>query len=68
VRRVAYPHDTPAAVVYHASWGDETIACACLGEIAQKARAMGIEKTALLIIGNVVSPRTSGFAHSELYR
>jgi precorrin-4/cobalt-precorrin-4 C11-methyltransferase len=68
VRRVAYPEDTPAAVVYHASWGDEAIACARIGEIAQKARSMGIEKTALLIIGNVVDPRRSGFTHSELYR
>ncbi|MDD1676400.1 MAG: precorrin-4 C(11)-methyltransferase [Methanomicrobiales archaeon] len=68
VRQVVYPPDTPAAVVYHASWEDEKIACAPLGKIAETARALGIEKTALLIIGRVVEPRTSGFVHSELYR
>ncbi|MDD1675021.1 MAG: precorrin-4 C(11)-methyltransferase [Methanomicrobiales archaeon] len=68
VQQVAYPRDTPAAVVYHASWDDEKIACAPLGKIAETARSLGIEKTALLIIGRVVEPRTAGFVHSELYR
>jgi precorrin-4/cobalt-precorrin-4 C11-methyltransferase len=68
VERVAYPPHTPAAVIYHASWEDEKIACARIGEIAARARAMGIDRTALLIIGNVVEPRTSGYTRSELYR
>ena len=50
------PPDTPAAVVYHASWDDQMVLRGTVADIAQKARDAGIRSTALLIIGHVVDP------------
>lgn len=62
---VAYPPDTPAAVVYHASWEDELIIRGTVGDIADKAEALGIDRSAMIIIGNVLSPEN--FKRSHLY-
>ena len=62
---VAYPKDTPAAVVYHASWEDELIIRGTVGDIADKVEALGIDKSAMIIIGNVLSPEN--FKRSHLY-
>jgi precorrin-4/cobalt-precorrin-4 C11-methyltransferase len=62
---VAYPRDTPAAVVYHASWEDELIVRGTVGDIAQKVEALGIDRSAMIIIGNVLSPEN--FKRSHLY-
>ena len=62
---VAYPRDTPAAVVYHASWEDELIIRGTVGDIAEKVEALGIDKSAMIIIGNVLSPEN--FKRSHLY-
>lgn len=56
MKKVEYPADTPAAVVYHASWVDQKVVKGTVADIAQKAKDAGIEKTALIIIGNVVDP------------
>ena len=61
------PPETPAAVVYHASWGDEKVVRGTVADIAGKAGEAGIRRTALIIIGKVVEPRTSGFRRSHLY-
>jgi precorrin-4/cobalt-precorrin-4 C11-methyltransferase len=58
--------DTPAAVVYHASWEDEKIVRGTVADIAQKAREAGIERTALLIIGHVIDPEVK-YRRSHLY-
>ncbi len=65
--KVEYPPETPAAVVYHASWPDQKIVRGTVADIAEKARSAGIERTALIIIGKVVDPETSGFGRSVLY-
>ena len=65
--RVECPPDTPAAVVYHASWPDQKIIRGTVSDIAEAARAAGIERTALIIIGRVVEGATSGFGRSVLY-
>ena len=65
--RAECPHETPAAVVYHASWPDQKVVLGTVADIAAKARAAGIERTALIIIGKVVDPATSGFGRSVLY-
>ncbi|RXE57170.1 cobalt-precorrin-4 C(11)-methyltransferase [Methanoculleus taiwanensis] len=65
--KVEYPPETPAAVVYHASWPDQKIVRGTVGDIAEKARSAGIERTALIVIGRVVDPATSGFGRSVLY-
>ena len=52
--KLACPPDTPAAVVYHASWPDQKIVRGTVADIAAKAREAGIEHTALLLVGGVV--------------
>jgi precorrin-4/cobalt-precorrin-4 C11-methyltransferase len=65
--KLACPPETPAAVVYHASWPDERIVLGTVAEIAGKARDAGITRSALLIVGAVVDPLHSGFRRSVLY-
>ena len=43
--------DTPAAIVYKASWPEEKIVRCRLSEIAQKATENNITKTALIVVG-----------------
>jgi precorrin-4/cobalt-precorrin-4 C11-methyltransferase len=63
--KVAYPRETPAAVVYHASWDDEKVILGTVGDIADRAEALGIDKSAMIIIGNVLSPEN--YRRSHLY-
>ena len=65
--QVQCPPETPAAVIYHATWPDETIVRGTVADIAKKARAAGIEKTALIVIGDVVNPDGPSYTHSHLY-
>jgi precorrin-4/cobalt-precorrin-4 C11-methyltransferase len=66
-KKLLCPPDTPAAVVYHASWPDEKIIRGTVGDIARKAREHGIERTALLVVGNVLDPARKGHVRSYLY-
>jgi precorrin-4/cobalt-precorrin-4 C11-methyltransferase len=66
-KKLACPVDTPAAVVYHASWPDQKIVRGTVSDIAQKTRTEGIDHTALLIIGGVVDPQRRGYTRSYLY-
>ncbi|MCZ7393760.1 MAG: precorrin-4 C(11)-methyltransferase [Candidatus Methanoperedens sp.] len=63
--KVTYPKDTPAAVVYHASWKDEKIILGTVGDIADRVEAQGIDKSAMIIIGNVLLPQN--YKRSHLY-
>ena len=65
--RVRYPPETPAAVVYKATWPDQRIVMGTVADIAIKAREEGINRTALLIIGGVLSPGHAGHRRSHLY-
>ncbi|MCM1334476.1 MAG: precorrin-4 C(11)-methyltransferase [Bacteroides sp.] len=50
--RGGYSPETPAAIVYKASWADEKI-CRCrVGDLAETAKKNGIERTALIAVGN----------------
>jgi len=60
------PSDTPAAVVYHASWPDEMILQGTLADIADLVEKAGIKKSALILVGGVV--KRTGFRRSHLYR
>jgi len=60
------PVDTPVAVVYHASWPDEIVLRGTIDDIADKAEAAGLERSALILVGAVVS--RTGFRRSHLYR
>jgi precorrin-4/cobalt-precorrin-4 C11-methyltransferase len=46
-----YHPDTPAAVVYRASWKDEAILRAPLKSLAELVQASGIKKQALILVG-----------------
>jgi precorrin-4/cobalt-precorrin-4 C11-methyltransferase len=59
-----YSVETPAAVVYRASWDDEKVILGTLGDIARKARAEGVERTALLLVGDFLRGKGS---RSRLY-
>ena len=60
-----YQKDTPAAIVYKATWEDEKTAVCTVGTLAETARKENITKTALMIIGDVVTH--SHYNRSELY-
>ncbi len=60
-----YTAETPAAIVYKATWEDEKKFVCTVGTLAQTARENNITKTALMIIGDVVS--ASDYDRSKLY-
>ena len=57
--------DCPAAVVYRASWPDETVIRGTLGDIRARVKAAGITRTALILVGRALGAET--FAESALY-
>ena len=59
-----YPPETPAAIVYKASWPDEKIFRCTLSTLEETARANGINRTALITVGDFL---TSDFSRSHLY-
>ncbi len=62
----AYGADCPAAAVWRASWPDERVLRSTLGAIAPLARAEGLERTALILVGRALGP-TDSFRESALY-
>lgn len=60
-----YRPDTPAAIVYKATWEDEKTFVCTVETLAQTAAENGITKTALMVIGDVV--KASNYARSRLY-
>jgi len=65
MNEVLYPPETPVAVVYRASWQDEQIIRGTVADIAEKVRAAGIERSAMILIGDAVCPKS--FRRSHLY-
>jgi len=64
----AYAPETPAAVVAKASWPDEQTVEGTLADIADKVRAAGIDRQALILVGDVLGARREGLkAKSLLY-
>ena len=61
----AYGEDCPVAVVFRASWPDEQIIRATLGTIAAEVRKTSIDRTALILVGNVLA--ADDFRDSALY-
>ena len=60
-----YEPDTPAAIVYKASWPDEKTCLCTVATLYDCARENGISKTALIVVGDAV--KQSGYARSKLY-
>lgn len=59
-----YEKNTPAAVVYRASWNDEKIIKGTLEDIAEKTKKNGVNKTALVFVGDFMS---DVYSLSKLY-
>ena len=60
----SYEKDTPVAVVYKASWPEETIIYGTLETIADKVKASGITTTALVVVGDFLGDK---YELSKLY-
>ena len=59
-----YGPDTPAAIVYKASWPDEKVCRCTVGTLEDTAKANGISKTALITVGNFLG---DDYSLSKLY-
>lgn len=60
-----YKENTPAAIVYKATWEDEIKITCSLGELEEKAKERGIKKTALILVGDVIAH--TSYQRSKLY-
>lgn len=60
-----YSPDTPAAIVYKATWPEEESYYCRVSELASTAEAHDITKTALILVGDVIGK--SGYEKSKLY-
>ncbi|MEW6044436.1 MAG: precorrin-4 C(11)-methyltransferase [Thermoproteota archaeon] len=60
-----YPTSTPVAVVYKASWPDQKVITGTLEDIVKKVWAEKITRTAIVIIGDVIQPKS--YEYSKLY-
>lgn len=63
--RGGYRQDTPAAIVYKATWPDEKAVTCTVGTLWETARKEKITKTALILVGEAVAHRS--FKRSKLY-
>lgn len=60
-----YEEQTPAAIVYKASWPEERSFVCTVGTLARTAQENGITKTALVLVGDAVAH--SRYDRSKLY-
>lgn len=60
----AYTENTPAAIVYKASWPEEKALRCTVGTLAETAWEAGITKTALILVGDFLN---GDYARSRLY-
>ena len=60
----AYTPDTPAAVVYKATWPEEKTVRCTVGTLAESVHAAGITKTALIVAGGFLG---RNYERSKLY-
>jgi len=63
-----YDLDTPVAIVARASWPDQQVVTGTLADIAGQVRAAGIDRQAVIIVGDVLKARREGLTSvSRLY-
>lgn len=60
----AYSEETPAALVYKATWPEEKVVRGTVGRLAQMGREHGISKTALVLVGDFLA---ADYERSKLY-
>ncbi len=66
LREGGYGEETPAAVVYRATWADEITVRAPLGQLAGRVRELGIQRQAIILVGSFLEREASG-RRSRLY-
>lgn len=59
-----YPPETPAAVVYKATWPEERVFRCTVGTLAETVEGAGLTKIALIIVGNCLG---ADYERSKLY-
>ena len=59
-----YTEDTPAAIVYKATWPEEKVFRCTVGTLKQTADKNQITRTALIVVGNVLDCE---YRRSDLY-
>ncbi|MCR4818561.1 MAG: precorrin-4 C(11)-methyltransferase [Fretibacterium sp.] len=59
-----FPQETPAALVYRASWPEERVLRGTLADLPSQAREAGITRQALVLVGNFLG---DDYALSKLY-
>lgn len=59
-----YTEQTPCAIVYKATWEDEKVVRGTVGELCKLAKDNGINRTALIIVGDVLG---DDYELSKLY-
>ena len=63
-----YPGDTPAAIVYKASWPEEAVYRCTVETLVETAKANHVTKTALIVVGEVLEGgKKTGYERSKLY-
>ena len=59
-----YPADTPAAIVYKATWPDQRIFRSTVGTLGETVRSNGLTKTSLIVVGGFLG---DNYDRSKLY-
>ena len=59
-----YRSDTPAAVVYKATWPEQKVVRCTVSTLAEETRKNGITKTALIVVGDFLG---ENYERSKLY-
>ena len=59
-----YEPETPAAIVYKATWPEQRVVRCTVGSLAESTKAAGITKTALIVVGDFLGTR---YERSKLY-
>ncbi len=60
----AYTPDTPAAIVYKATWPEEKVFRCTVGTLERTARENGVSRTALILVGDFLG---NDYRRSDLY-
>ena len=60
-----YSKDTPAAIVYKATWPDEKTFVCTVGELFETAKKNNIKKTAIILVGDAIAQKN--YYRSRLY-
>ena len=64
LKKGGYGEDTPAAIVYKATWPEEKVLRCTVGTLAETAARENVAKTALIVVGEVLD---GSYERSKLY-